>query len=339
MGDCVGSSDFVRKRTTQRKGVSSLNPMVIISRALTLPLLLASSNHKHRQHAPWMLDDAVVSSPERWWVDPPSTFEAMQDQATRSVASALPSGRVLVECAVPELDPSNENFKPQELVSFVHDLAAPLLARARLPKSKDHIKLLFNSMGEATIAGASIMTTSLPVSVLGHPSAIGPRDGAFIVVAPTCSSGGLDTEAALRDLTEAAGARPVILVNPRMGNSPLLEVFGEPAYLMRMLSFAYMRDQSATQVSRVSACLLRCHPHEWSVLVDEAPINGPASAQPAGAARRARRWKYAGRFAKQPPAKDLETLLAATVTKLRDARGLEEARRRRDVGAAAEEDP
>ena len=98
----------------------------------------------------------------------------MQDQATRSVASALPSGRVLVECAVPELDPSNENFKPQELVSFVHDLAAPLLARARLPKSKDHIKLLFNSMGEATIAGASIMTTSLPVSVLGHPSAIGP---------------------------------------------------------------------------------------------------------------------------------------------------------------------
>ena len=108
---------------------------------------------------------------------------------------------------------------------------------------------------------------------------------------------------------------------------------------MRMLSFAYMRDQSATQVSRVSACLLRCHPHEWSVLVDEAPINGSASAQPAGAARRARRWKYAGRFAKQPPATDLETLLAATVTKLRDARGLEEARRRRDVGAAAEEDP
>ena len=134
--------------------------------------------------------------PERWWVDPPSTFEAA-DQATRSVASALPSGRVLVECAVPGSIRAMRTSSRRSS-SHLYTTSPRRCLRARLPKSKDHIKLLFNSMGEATIAGASIMTTSLPVSVLGHPSAIGPRDGAFIVVAPTCSSGGLDRSGAAR---------------------------------------------------------------------------------------------------------------------------------------------
>ena len=36
--------------------------------------------------------------------------------------------------------------------------------------------------------------------------------------------------------------RLVVVVNPRMGNSPMLTTF-EAAYLMRPLSLAYMRDQ------------------------------------------------------------------------------------------------
>ena len=60
---------------------------------------------------------SATNNPERWWVDQPATFEALQAQATRSVVSALPSSRrAIVECTVPELDPTSEQFKPQELV-------------------------------------------------------------------------------------------------------------------------------------------------------------------------------------------------------------------------------
>ena len=127
---------------------------------------------------------STTNNPERWWVDPPTTFEALQAQATKSVVSALPSRRAIVECAVPELDPTSEQFKPQELVSFTHDLVEPLLAKAGLPKSKPHIKLLFNSQTDATLAGASIMTTSLPVSMLGHPSSIGPPSATRRLLTP-----------------------------------------------------------------------------------------------------------------------------------------------------------
>ena len=72
---------------------------------------------------------------------------------------------------------------------------------------------------------------------------------------------------------------------------------------MRMLSLAYMRDQFAKQVDRVNACVLRCEPHEWSVLVDAGTLG-------------ARRWKYAGRFDAQPEAKQLEQLLQSTLSKL-----------------------
>jgi hypothetical protein len=219
----------------------------------------------------------------------------------------LPQRRVMVELATPELDPTSDGFKPQELVNFAHDLALPLLERTGLPASKPHIKLLFGSTQDATLAGASIFTTSLPVSVLGHQSAIGPRDGAFLVVAPTASRGGINVEAALADLLSSAGGRPVILLNPRLGNSPLLREFGQPAYALRMLSLAYLRDQTAQQIDRIPACVLRCHPHEWSVLVDI----GPSKAE--------RRWTYAGRFAKQPVAQEIEELLKVVVTRLRDA--------------------
>lgn len=164
--------------------------------------------------------------------------------------------RLVVETGAAELDPSSDGYKKPELVAFAHDVAEPLLARGGLPVSKPHIKLLFSSLADATLAGASIFTTSLPVSVLGHPSAVGPRDGAFVVVAPAPSKD-YDVERALADLLEEAGSRLVILINPRLGNAPLLTTF-EPAYLMRPLSVGYMRDQLAQQVERVPACLLRC---------------------------------------------------------------------------------
>ncbi len=70
-----------------------------------------------------------------------------------------------------------------------------------------------------------------------------------------------------------------------------------------------MRDQLARQVERVPACLLRCYPHEWSLLVG-APGGGVDRAKAA--------WRYAGRFQREPRQEEIEKLLAAEITKARD---------------------
>lgn len=243
-------------------------------------------------------------------MEPPSTFEAMATQASRSVLAAQHSRRrLLIETGAPELDPSSQDYKKPELVAFAHDLAEPLLTHGGLPASKPHVKLLFADAADATVAGASVFTTSLPVSILGHPNAVGPRDGAFVVVAPSPSRE-LDLERALADLLEQAGSRLVVLINPRLGNAPLLATF-EPTYLMRPLSVGFMRDQLSEQVERVPACLLRCYPHEWSLMV-AAPGDDPRR-RGAGA-----RWRYAGRFARPPRPQDIERLLQAAITRARD---------------------
>lgn len=161
---------------------------------------------------------AAAEAP-RWFVTVPRTVTAIGEQAARSVAGAAAAGqlRLAVECAVPELDPSSPSFRLIELVSLAHALALPLLEPRALPMpaSRPMIKLLFSSTSDATLAGASILTTALPVSVLGHPSMIGPRDGAYVVVAPSVAERSVDAEGALRALLSTG--RPVIVLNPRLG--------------------------------------------------------------------------------------------------------------------------
>ena len=86
-----------------------------------------------------------------------------------------------------------DSYQPSELIGIVHRLALALLEAppvGLLPASRPHIKLLFSSPADATLAGASILTPDTPVSCLGHPSALGPRDGAFIVVSPGAAAAG-----------------------------------------------------------------------------------------------------------------------------------------------------
>ena len=81
----------------------------------------------------------------------------------------------------------------------------------------------------------------------------------------------------------------------------LLSTF-EPAYTMRPLSLAFLRDQYADHVERVRACVLRCYPHEWSVLFEQEG-----------------EWCYAGRFDSQPPPEQLESMLEDALTSRRNA--------------------
>ena len=55
----------------------------------------------------------------------------------------------------------------------------------------------------------------------------------------------------------------------------------ETAYLTRLYSVGYMQDQFAKQLDRVRAFLLRCYPHEWTVLIEN-PFQPAQQGAPAG---------------------------------------------------------
>lgn len=299
--------------------VGGLPPAHAIARRASWPPLASSDfqdpTMRPDPEKPPPLETAETSEPPavaeagRWYVTVPTTFDATADQAARAVMGAVKAGKrqVLVEAATPELDPASGAFRVPDLVRFAHSVAMPM-AGMGLPAGRPHVKLLFANAADATIAGAAIMSTDTPVSCLGHPSALGPRDGAFVVVAPSTAERSVACEAALADLLVAAAGRPVVLVNPRLGNSPLTDGF-EPAYLLKPLSLGYMKDQFAEQVTRVGACLLRCYPHEWTALFDAG--GGGTAAE--------REWSYAGRFAAPPRPEALEELLRASVQRARDA--------------------
>jgi hypothetical protein len=211
---------------------------------------------------------------------------------------------------LPQLDPDSEYFKVDQLTAFAHQVARSLLG-AGLPPNQPKVKLLFSNAADATFAGAAILDTDLQVSVLDHPFQSAPQDGAFVVVGPKAETTEADVPAAaLQRLLDLADTRLIILINPRVEAASCLSAF-EPAYLMRPLSVGYLRNQFAKQVERVRACLLRCYPHEWSVLFE----------QPDAPPRQ--RWEYAGRFTTQPKQAQLEELLRAKLTSVRD----------RDVGS------
>ena len=88
---------------------------------------------------------------------------------------------------------------------------------------------------------------------------------------------------------------------------------------MRALSIAFLRDQLAQQIERVPACVLRCYPHEWSVLYTMAPRGEKATRAKAA-------WRYAGRFATPPRPEQIEGLLKQQMTRARDEGAPEAAR-------------
>ena len=83
----------------------------------------------------------------------------------------------------------------------------------------------------------------------------------------------------------------------------------------------YMRDQFSTRVDRARACLLRCYPHEWSLLFEEhdslTQWDAPSDRMDQAGASQAV-WRYAGRFDGPPRAEQLEALLEAEMTRVRD---------------------
>jgi len=230
--------------------------------------------------------------PERWHVEVPATFGTLAEQASRSLAAAAVEHRRLLAWALtPELDPGSEYYRASELTAFASALAQPLLSSPSLPPGK-RAKLLFSSPDEAAIASRA----GLPVGVLG-PSALDSADGAYVCVFPSAAA-----TTALQGLLDEAGDRPVVVLNPQLDESDpraaaLLRSL-EPCYCMRPLSVGYLRDQFAGQITRRRACVLRCFPHEYAVLLQDASDG----------------WRYVGEFADAPSETALQALLQESLT-------------------------
>jgi len=230
-----------------------------------------------------------------WFVSVPRSLAQTSQQATRSLRGATRAGhrQLLIEASLPELEPSSETYRFIEMLTFAQQIGLSLLESGLLPPARPHVKLLFGSAGDATVAGGLTQYTDMPVSVVGASTAMGPRDGAFVFVSPRA---GPQSEAALADIVDKASGRPVVLINPRLGQSAALRGF-MPAYLIRPLSVTYLEDAMAKEASRASACLLHCYPHEYSVLINPEPKNA------------ARQWVYAGRFSACPAPAQIETMV------------------------------
>ena len=121
--------------------------VALLSLAVRLPL----------RRAPPIL--ATAAEPSNWHVTGPRSYGDAAEQAARSTLAAARDGgrRLLVENAAIELSPCSEYYQPSELIGIVHRLALALLEAppvGLLPASRPHIKLLFSSPADATLAGA-----------------------------------------------------------------------------------------------------------------------------------------------------------------------------------------
>ncbi len=174
---------------------------------------------------------------QNWFVSVPRSLPATAAQAVRSTLLALRAGhrQLKVDAAIPELDPVSPAYRLVELIAFAQQLGVGVLDAqpSLLPRARPHLKLLFASPADATFAGGLVQYTNLPVSVLGASTSLGPKDGAFMVVAPR--GGDKRIEDALEELQRSAGDRPMILLNPRLGNAALSERC-ETAYLLNPLT-------------------------------------------------------------------------------------------------------
>ena len=280
----------------------SWQPTAVLPRPMTRRAAVTACSPPPTEAPDW---PPPAEAPD-WFVTVPRSLEAIADQAAQSVRSAIRAGRgrVLVEIAAPEFDPLSPHFRHLRLASLVNQLATPLLG---LRASRPRVKLLYSTVEEATIVSGASFAADLPVSFIGSPNACEPADGAFVLVAPALRGAAVPIEAIVAGVIDMAAGRPVIVVNPRLGNSAALQGF-EPGYLLRPLALTFRQDTYATEPTTGSGCLLRCYPHEWSVLVKREPSSDTPGASD---------WFYAGRFSAQPSPQQLEAMLVDGFTRAR----------------------
>ncbi|XP_056693145.1 adenylate kinase 5, chloroplastic [Spinacia oleracea] len=201
--------------------------------------------------------------------------------------------RLKVEISIPELDPSTDVYRIGTLMELVRVLALSFADDGKRVKV-----CVQGSMGEGSLAGMPLQLagtrkilefmdwgdyeakgTFINIGSIGGRE-VDEQDDMFILVAPQNAFGNCIIDD-LRAMTDAAGSRPVILINPKLkdvpGSSGIMQTMGrdkrleyaasfENCYSFRLLYYA------GTQYPIMGA-LRMAYPFPYEVYkrVDEAP--------------------------------------------------------------------
>ncbi|XP_019198021.1 PREDICTED: adenylate kinase 5, chloroplastic isoform X1 [Ipomoea nil] len=220
--------------------------------------------------------------------------EYFYDDVLQAIQRAVNNGktRLKVEINIPELNPEMDVYRIGTLMELVRVLALSFADDGK------RIKVCVQgSMGEGALAGMPLQLagsrTILEYMDWGDDGALGTfvkigsigakeveeQDDMFILVAPQNAVGNCII-GDLKAMTDAAGSRPVILINPKLkdvpGSSGIMQTMGrqerleyaasfEICYLFRLLYYA------GTQYP-IMAALRMCYPYPYELYkrVDEA---------------------------------------------------------------------
>ncbi|XP_052200243.1 adenylate kinase 5, chloroplastic isoform X3 [Diospyros lotus] len=247
---------------------------------------------------------AASSSQERWRGIPtrlnniPHSREIREyfyDDVLQATQRAVNDGktRLKVEINIPELNPEMDVYRIGTLMELVRILALSFADDGK------RIKVCVQgSMGEGALAGMplqlagsrkilefmdwgdyGVIGTFINIGSIGAKE-VSEQDDMFILVAPQNAVGNCIIDD-LRAMTDAAGSRPVILINPRLkdlpGSSGIMQTMGrdkrleyaasfENCYFFRLLYYA------GTQYPIMGA-LRMSYPYEYELFkrVDESP--------------------------------------------------------------------
>uniref|UniRef100_A0A803NCE6 adenylate kinase n=1 Tax=Chenopodium quinoa TaxID=63459 RepID=A0A803NCE6_CHEQI len=219
---------------------------------------------------------------------PPETEEIKERLVTRPDDT-----EEKVEISIPELDPSTDVYRIGTLMELVRVIALSFADDGKRVKV-----CVQGSMGEGALAGMPLQLagtrkilefmdwgdyeakgTFINIGSIGG-NEVDEQDDMFILVAPQNAFGNCIIDD-LRAMTDAAGSRPVILINPRLkdlpGSSGIMQTMGrdkrleyaesfENCYSFRLLYYA------GTQYPIMGALRMSYpFPYEVYKRVDEAP--------------------------------------------------------------------
>ncbi|KAL2929924.1 Adenylate kinase 5 chloroplastic [Bienertia sinuspersici] len=221
--------------------------------------------------------------------------EYFYDDVLQSTLRAVNDGkkRLKVEISIPELDPSTDVYRIGTLMELVRIISLSFADDGKRVKV-----CVQGSMGEGALAGMPLQLagtrkilefmdwgdyeakgTFINIGSIGGKE-VDEQDDMFILVAPQNAVGNCIIED-LRAMTDAAGSRPVILINPRLkdlpGSSGIMQTMGrdkrleyaasfEDCYAFRLLYYA------GTQYPIMGAIRMSYpFPYEVYKRVDEAP--------------------------------------------------------------------
>ncbi|HLO49055.1 MAG TPA: DUF1995 family protein [Kamptonema sp.] len=187
-------------------------------------------------------------------IELPKTLEEAIAQSREAMKAALNDGqtRLQVELVFPEIALQAQSIAQQFIPEF--------------EEFADRLKLFFPDTGSAALARRDWGEVPFKITDLGSSRSpvedkIAPEDEIFLLVNPSSVE-----VAQVEQLCNAAGSRPVILLNPRLEDAATIGI----GYAGRQLRDRFLNTLQSCYYIRplANAALFRCYPQSWQVWLE-----------------------------------------------------------------------